>query len=106
MKGNEIDFNNQEYLETRILKNVKLTQKNNNFVFKKENLEKIVTKNNKLNFNEEIDLIISNITLKYTQSNSVCISYNGKVIGIGAGQQSRIDCVKLAKEKQNIFITE
>lgn len=104
LKGNEIDFTNQNYIESRILKNIKLEQDNNNFIFREENLENIVTNRNILDENIKLDLIVSNITLKYTQSNSVCIAYNGKVIGIGAGQQSRIDCVKLAKRKAEIYL--
>jgi len=52
-------------------------------------------------FSDEInrDLILGAITLKYTQSNSICFVYEGKVIGIGAGQQNRVDCVRLAGEK-------
>ena len=45
------------------------------------------------------DLILGNICLKYTQSNSVAYARNGQMIGVGAGQQSRVDCVKLAVEK-------
>jgi phosphoribosylaminoimidazolecarboxamide formyltransferase/IMP cyclohydrolase len=45
------------------------------------------------------DLIVATIALKYTQSNSVCYALNGQVIGIGAGQQSRIHCTRLAGEK-------
>ena len=47
------------------------------------------------------DLIVASIALKYTQSNSVCYAKNGQVIGIGAGQQSRIHCTRLAGEKAN-----
>ena len=47
------------------------------------------------------DLIVATIALKYTQSNSVCYAKDGQVIGIGAGQQSRIHCVRLAGDKAN-----
>ena len=50
------------------------------------------------------DLILANITLKYTQSNSVAYAYGGQVIGIGAGQQNRVDCVKLAGEKARRWV--
>ena len=50
------------------------------------------------------DLILANITLKYTQSNSVCYALNGQTIGIGAGQQSRIDCIKIARKKAELFL--
>ena len=59
----------------------------------------IVTKNKELPESAKIDLAISMITLKYTQSNSVCYVKNGQAIGIGAGQQSRIHCTRLAGQK-------
>lgn len=45
------------------------------------------------------DLILATVTLKYTQSNSICYAFNGQAIGIGAGQQSRIHCTRLAGDK-------
>ena len=59
----------------------------------------IVTENKKLTEQAKIDLAISMITLKYTQSNSVCFVKDGQAIGIGAGQQSRIHCTRLAGGK-------
>ena len=59
----------------------------------------IVTENNELTDQAKIDLAISMITLKYTQSNSVCFVKDGQAIGIGAGQQSRIHCTRLAGQK-------
>ena len=59
----------------------------------------IVTENKELTDQAKIDLAISMITLKYTQSNSVCFVKDGQVIGIGAGQQSRIHCTRLAGQK-------
>lgn len=61
--------------------------------------ENIVTKNKNIPFSAKIDLIVANTALKYTQSNSVAYAKDGQCIGIGAGQQSRIDCVKIAKRK-------
>lgn len=104
LKGNEIDFKNENMIEEKIYKNIKITQDNNNYVFSEKDLCNIVTDNKEINENIINDIILSNITLKYTQSNSVCISYNGNTIGIGAGQQSRIDCVKLAKRKGLIYL--
>ena len=52
---------------------------------------------------KKIDLIISLITLKYTQSNSVCFAYDGQAIGVGAGQQSRIHCTRLAAQKADLW---
>ncbi len=62
-------------------------------------LSNIVTNNKELPESAKIDLIISLITLKYTQSNSVCYAKGGQAIGIGAGQQSRIHCTRLAGQK-------
>ena len=64
-----------------------------------ELLANVVTENKEIPELAKIDLIISLITLKYTQSNSVCFAYGGQAIGIGAGQQSRIHCTRLAGSK-------
>lgn len=67
----------------------------------------IVTKNKELPKESRLDLIVSLITLKYTQSNSVCYAYNGQAIGVGAGQQSRIHCTRLAGTKaDNWFLRQ
>lgn len=63
----------------------------------------IVTKNTNLTDNAKIDLIVSLITLKYTQSNSVCYAVDGQAIGVGAGQQSRIHCTRLAGGKADTW---
>ena len=65
---------------------------------------KIVTENKELTEQAKIDLAISMITLKYTQSNSVCFVKDGQAIGIGAGQQSRIHCVRLAGQKADNWL--
>ena len=65
--------------------------------------DNIVTKNKELPDSAKRDLIIAMITLKYTQSNSVCYAYDGQAIGIGAGQQSRIHCTRLAGNKADIW---
>ncbi|HIZ55028.1 MAG TPA: phosphoribosylaminoimidazolecarboxamide formyltransferase [Firmicutes bacterium] len=62
-------------------------------------LENIVTENKNLPESAKRDLLVSLITLKYTQSNSVCYAYDGQAIGVGAGQQSRIHCTRLAGTK-------
>ena len=62
-------------------------------------LTKVVTKNNDFSAEARRDLVLASITLKYTQSNSVAYALNGQIIGIGAGQQSRVDCTKLAGRK-------
>lgn len=61
------------------------------------------TKAKELTSDQKRDAIIANLTLKYCQSNSVCFALDGQIIGVGAGQQSRIDCVKLAAEKARIW---
>lgn len=74
-------------------------QGRNNFVINEELLGEIVTENVNLPDTAKRDLIISLITLKYTQSNSVCYVKDGQAIGIGAGQQSRVHCTRLAGNK-------
>lgn len=67
-------------------------------------MENRVTTNKELDENAIRDLTIANITLKYTQSNSVCYTFDGQVIGVGAGQQNRVDCVRLAGQKARIWM--
>ena len=74
-------------------------QGRNNLTINRELLENIVTENKELPDNAKIDMIVSLITLKYTQSNSVCYVKDGQAIGIGAGQQSRVHCTRLAGQK-------
>ncbi|MBO4343547.1 MAG: phosphoribosylaminoimidazolecarboxamide formyltransferase [Clostridia bacterium] len=78
-------------------------QGRNNFKINKELLSNIVTANKNLPESAARDLIISLITLKYTQSNSVCFAYDGQAIGVGAGQQSRIHCTRLAGSKADTW---
>lgn len=78
-------------------------QGRNNFKIGRELLNNIVTKNKDLPESAVRDLIISLITLKYTQSNSVCYAYDGQAIGVGAGQQSRIHCTRLAGGKADTW---
>lgn len=66
-------------------------------------LGNIVTKNKELSEQQKLDLVISLITLKYTQSNSVCYCSGGQTIGVGAGQQSRIHCTRLAGDKADFW---
>jgi len=74
-------------------------QGRNNFKIDEELLANIVTDNKELPQQAKIDMIVSLITLKYTQSNSVCYVKDGQAIGVGAGQQSRIHCTRLAGQK-------
>ena len=74
-------------------------QGRNNFKIDEELLTNIVTENKDLPQQAKIDMIVALITLKYTQSNSVCYVKDGQAIGVGAGQQSRIHCTRLAGQK-------
>ena len=78
-------------------------QGRNNFKIDEQLLGNIVTENRELPESARIDLIVSLITLKYTQSNSVCFAYDGQAIGVGAGQQSRIHCTRLAGSKADTW---
>ena len=78
-------------------------QGRNNFKIDRELLSNIVTDNKALSDEAARDLIISLITLKYTQSNSVCYAVDGQAIGVGAGQQSRIHCTRLAGTKADTW---
>ena len=82
-------------------------QGRNELVIDKEMLNNIVTESKELPESAKIDLVIALITLKYTQSNSVCFAKGGQAIGIGAGQQSRIHCTRLAGQKaDNWFLRQ
>ena len=78
-------------------------QGRNNFKISEELLQNVVTENKDIPESAKIDLIISLITLKYTQSNSVCFAGDGQAIGVGAGQQSRVHCVRLAGGKADTW---
>ena len=82
-------------------------QGRNELVIDRDFLSNVVTENKEIPDTAKIDLIISLITLKYTQSNSVCFAKGGQAIGIGAGQQSRIHCTRLAGSKaDNWFLRQ
>ena len=82
-------------------------QGRNELIIDKEMLNNIVTESKELPESAKIDLVIALITLKYTQSNSVCYAKGGQAIGIGAGQQSRIHCTRLAGQKaDNWFLRQ
>ena len=83
---------------------VTFRQGRNNFKINRELLQNIVTKNKEIPDSGLRDLIVSLITLKYTQSNSVCFAYDGQAIGVGAGQQSRIHCTRLAGGKADTWM--
>ena len=88
-----------EKLERKQVFGVVFEQGHNNLKINKELLKNIVTENKDMTEEAAMDLVISLITLKYTQSNSVCFVKGGQAIGIGAGQQSRVHCTRLAGSK-------
>ncbi|CCE81696.1 Piso0_002361 [Millerozyma farinosa CBS 7064] len=88
-----------DMLETRTVYGISLQQKRNDAIIKSNTFKEIVSKNKKLTDQGVLDLTVATIALKYTQSNSVCYAKNGMVIGLGAGQQSRIHCTRLAGDK-------
>ncbi len=89
--------------ETKQVFGITFEQGRNNFKINKELFNDIVTKNKELSADALRDLIIALITLKYTQSNSVCYAVDGQAIGVGAGQQSRIHCTRLAGTKADTW---
>lgn len=94
-------------LERKQVFGVTFEQKRNNVAITEDCLKDIATKNHDLPKNAKRDLLIALITLKYTQSNSVCYTKDGQAIGIGAGQQSRVHCTRLAGTKaDNWFLRQ
>ena len=94
-------------IERKQVYGVTFEQGRNEFKIDEELLNNVVTDNKDIPQQAKIDLIIALITLKYTQSNSVCYTKNGQAIGIGAGQQSRIHCTRLAGQKaDNWFLRQ
>lgn len=89
--------------ETKQVFGITFEQGRNNFRIDRALLSNLVTKNKDLPESAVRDLIISLITLKYTQSNSVCFAVDGQAIGVGAGQQSRIHCTRLAGSKADTW---
>ena len=90
-------------IEYKQVYGITFMQNRNNCKITNEIFSNIVTKNNNLSDDAKIDLIVSLITLKYTQSNSVCYAVDGQAIGVGAGQQSRIHCTRLAGDKADTW---
>lgn len=90
-------------IERKQVYGITFEQGRNNFKIDSELLKNIVTENKELPESAARDLIISLITLKYTQSNSVCFAVDGQAIGVGAGQQSRVHCVRLAGSKADTW---
>ena len=90
-------------IERRNIFGITFEQGYNDLAIDEKMLENIVTKNRGLPQQAKHDMILSLITLKYTQSNSVCYVKDGMTIGVGAGQQSRIHCTRLAGNKADIW---
>ena len=90
-------------IERKQVFGITFEQGRNNFKIDRALLGNLVTKNKDLPDEKALDLIISLITLKYTQSNSVCFAADGQAIGVGAGQQSRIHCTRLAAQKADLW---
>ncbi len=92
-----------EEIETKDVFGITFSQKRNDLIINSDSLKNIVSNNKDLPKEAKIDLMIALITLKYTQSNSVCYAKDGQAIGVGAGQQSRIHCTRLAGNKADIW---
>ncbi len=90
-------------IETKQVFGITFEQGRNNFKINRELLSNVVTAKKDLPADAIIDMIIALITLKYTQSNSVCFAKDGQAIGVGAGQQSRIHCTRLAGDKADLW---
>ena len=92
-----------EEVEQKQVFGITFEQGRNNFKIGKDLLSNVVTENREMPESAVRDLIVSLITLKYTQSNSVCYAVDGQAIGVGAGQQSRIHCTRLAGSKADTW---
>lgn len=86
-------------LETRQVYGVSLQQRRNDAIINQSIFREVISQNKNLSDQAIVDLTVATLALKYTQSNSVCYAKNGMVIGLGAGQQSRIHCTRLAGDK-------
>ncbi|MBE6948734.1 MAG: phosphoribosylaminoimidazolecarboxamide formyltransferase [Ruminococcaceae bacterium] len=91
-------------IEKKQVYGITFQQGRNEFKINRELLSNVVTANKEIPEDAINDLIVSLITLKYTQSNSVCFAYDGQAIGVGAGQQSRIHCTRLAGSKADNWL--
>ena len=96
------DYNPPE-METKEIFGITLEQRRNDVVPDYSILENIVTENKEIPDWAKRDLIVATIAVKYIQSNSICFAYDGQVTGVGAGQQSRVHCVRLAATKSDIW---
>jgi len=100
----EMDWNYKpDNIERREIFGITFEQKRNGILTNEELLLNLVTDNKDIPADAKRDLLVSMVTLKYTQSNSVCFALDGQVIGVGAGQQSRIHCTRLAASKADTW---
>lgn len=100
----KIDENYEpEEMERREVFGITFEQRRNDKLISYDLLNNIVTDNKNLTEEAKRDLVLAMVTLKYTQSNSVCFAYDGQVIGCGAGQQSRVHCTRLAGSKADLW---
>ncbi|KAH9840033.1 bifunctional purine biosynthesis protein ade10 [Rhodofomes roseus] len=90
-------------IETRQVYGIHMQQRRNDAKISPELFSNLVTENKELPSEAQTDLIVATLALKYTQSNSVAYAYHGAIIGIGAGQQSRIHCTRLAGTKADLW---
>jgi phosphoribosylaminoimidazolecarboxamide formyltransferase / IMP cyclohydrolase len=98
----DVDYEPEE-IESRDVFGITIKQKRNDLCVSDKLLSNVITSNNVITPQVMEDLKLGLITLKYTQSNSICVVNNGQVIGIGSGQQSRILCSNLALSKANVW---
>ena len=90
-------------IERRQVMGITLEQKRNDARLGPELFSNIVTWRKELPSEALRDLIVASVALKYTQSNSICLAFNGQVTGVGAGQQSRVHCTRLAAAKSDLW---
>lgn len=86
-------------IEYREVYGMTFSQKRNDVIVSKDHMSNVVTSNTTVPDDAKRDMIVASICIKYTQSNSVGFAKDGMMVGVGAGQQSRVDCVKLAGRK-------
>ena len=89
--------------DARTVFGITFSQKRNDFMPSEMTFSNPVTQKKEIPASVRTDLVLSLLTLKYTQSNSVCLAYNGQTTGVGAGQQSRLHCTRLACDKSDIW---
>ena len=99
----DVELRERLRVEHKQVYGITFEQGRNNFKIDEALLSNVVTENKNIPESAKRDLIISLITLKYTQSNSVCYAYDGQAIGVGAGQQSRVHCTRLAGSKADTW---